>query len=76
MKTLKNIQLSDFDLNEEFEDDIFVELSAAGDDKERGVSATFNSLTSNWASVGAALSALASKGPGNATNTYTELKCC
>ena len=27
MKTLKNIQLSDFDLEEEFDDDIFVELS-------------------------------------------------
>ena len=46
MKTLKNIQLSDFDLEEEFDD------------------------------VGAALSALVSKGPGNATNGYTELKCC
>lgn len=70
MKTLKNIQLSDFDLNEEFDDDIFVELSAAGKAK------TFRSATSNWSSVAAALSALTSKGPGNATNGYTELKCC
>ena len=74
MKTLKNIKLSDFDLEEEFDDDIFVELSAAGDGSR--ASKTFNSATSNWASVGAALSALVSKGPGNATNGYTELKCC
>ena len=56
------------------DDDIFVELSAAGDGSR--ASKTFNSATSNWASVGAALSALVSKGPGNATNGYTELKCC
>ena len=72
MKNLKDIKLSDFDLNEEFDDDVFVELSAAGSPKGK----TFNSATSNWSSVGAALSALTSKGPGNATNGYTELKCC
>lgn len=67
MKQLEEVTLNDFDLDEEFDDDIFIELSAGA--SYTCTSSTFRSYSSNWASVGASLSALTSKGPGNASNT-------
>lgn len=74
MKKLEDVTLNDFDLDEEFDDEVFIELSAGG--SYTCTSNTFDSYSSNWSSVAAALSALTSKGPGNASNSYTELKCC
>ena len=71
-----DMNIEDFDLDEVFNDDVFLEFNGGYSNQYASVSPTLNSYSGNWASVGAALSALISKGNGTPANTYTELKCC
>lgn len=72
----QDFNVEDFQLDEVFDDDVFMELNGGYSNQWASTSPTFNSYTANWGSVGAAMSALVSKGPGKPSNTYTELKCC
>ncbi|MBE7097013.1 hypothetical protein [Bacillus cereus] len=66
MGNLKNIKAADFNLEESFEDDIFMEVNGGG------------TSSADWAtnlpSIITGLTALT--GNSNASNTYTELGCC
>nr|WP_278679089.1 hypothetical protein [Clostridium paraputrificum] len=69
------ITLEDLSFNENIEDDIFLEVSGAGEVNDRAAYTTgWYCTTTNLGSIAVSLTSLTSA--SDPANTYTELGCC
>lgn len=68
------ISLEDLSFEEIIEDDIFLEVSGAGDVEAQAYTAQWYCTSTNLGSIAVSLSSIASA--SDPANTYTELGCC
>lgn len=71
---MKKINANDFAFDDDFEDDVFVEVSGGAGKDARGISGFTVGSTCDWASVAVSLSSLLSA--SEPSNSYSEIDCC